>query len=45
MDKAKISQIATPAEIVENPANDYVRHFVVDNLMAKIDSLRAVLRN
>ncbi len=45
MDKAEISQIGTPTEIVESPANDYVRHFVVDNLMAKIDSLRAVLRN
>ncbi len=45
MDKAEIRQIGTPAEIVEAPADDYVRHFVVDNLMAKIDSLRAVLRN
>ncbi len=43
MEKAKISQIGTPAEIVSAPANEYVRSFVVDNLRAKIASLGAVL--
>ncbi len=43
MEKAKISQIDTPQNIVEAPANDYVRGFVVDNLRAKIESVSAVL--
>lgn len=43
MDKAKISQIDTPAGIVAAPANDYVKQFVVDNLRAKIASVSAVL--
>ncbi len=43
METAKISQIDTPKNIVAAPANDYVRHFVVDNLRAKIESVSAVL--
>lgn len=39
MDKGEISQLDTPENICKNPANDYVRTFVLDNLRAKIDSL------
>lgn len=35
----KIHQLAAPAEILRNPADDYVRAFVLDNLQIKIDSL------
>ncbi len=43
MEKAKISQIDTPAGIVAAPANAYVKQFVVDNLRAKIASVSAAL--
>ncbi len=39
MDKGMISQIDTPENICEKPANDYVRSFVLDNLHEKIASL------
>ncbi len=39
MDKGEISQLDTPENICEHPANDYVKTFVLDNLRAKIDSL------
>ena len=39
MDKGQISQLDSPENICKNPANDYVRTFVLDNLRAKIDSL------
>ena len=39
MDNATICQLDTPAEIIKNPANDYVRTFVVENLQKKISSL------
>ena len=39
MDKGEISQLDTPEDICEHPANDYVKTFVLDNLRAKIDSL------
>ena len=39
MDKGQISQLDTPENICKNPANDYVKTFVLDNLRAKIDSL------
>lgn len=39
MDTACAVQIGTPEEIIKNPANDYVKHFVIDNLKIKIDSL------
>ena len=44
MDEAKLVQIATPQEIIQNPANGYVRSFVIDNLQAKIDSLIKYVR-
>ena len=44
MDKAKIVQIDTPETIVNLPANDYVKEFVVDNIQMKIDSLVKYVR-
>lgn len=35
----KIHQMAAPEEILRNPADNYVRSFVLDNLQIKIDSL------
>ena len=39
MSEGKIHQIATPEEVVECPADNYVKRFVVDNLLIKINSL------
>ena len=39
MDNGIIQQLDTPEAIVTNPANNYVREFVIDNLHKKIDSL------
>lgn len=39
MDQGRISQLDTPENIVANPANDYVKTFVLDNLRAKAESL------
>ena len=39
MREANIVQIGTPEEIIGNPADDYVRSFVIDNLRIKADSL------
>jgi ABC-type Fe3+/spermidine/putrescine transport system ATPase subunit len=39
MDTGTIQQLDTPESIVENPANAYVREFVIHNLRLKIDSL------
>lgn len=39
MDTAVAVQLDTPENIIKNPANDYVKKFVVDNLQTKIDSL------
>ncbi len=35
MDKGQIMQIGTPDQLVTEPANDFVKHFVVDNLREK----------
>lgn len=43
MDKAKISQIDTPENIIKNPADSYVKSFVVDNLKKKIRSLEGFI--
>lgn len=43
MDKAKISQIDTPENIIKNPADSYVKSFVVDNLKKKIQSLEGFI--
>ena len=39
MDHGVIHQIDTPENIIKNPANDFVRDFVIANLQRKIDSL------
>lgn len=40
MSEGQINQIDTPENIVRSPANNYVKHFVLDNLQTKIDSLK-----
>lgn len=39
MKEARLVQIDTPQNIISNPADDYVKDFVLSNLQAKIDSL------
>lgn len=39
MREAQIVQVGTPEEILRNPADDYVREFVLHNIQLKIDSL------
>jgi ABC-type Fe3+/spermidine/putrescine transport system ATPase subunit len=39
MDHGSVQQIDTPVNIIKNPATDFVREFVRDNLRRKIDSL------
>ena len=39
MDQGRIQQLDTPEAIIANPANAYVREFVINNLRLKIDSL------
>lgn len=39
MGNARIHQLAEPREILDRPADDYVKSFVIDNLKIKIDSL------
>jgi ABC-type sugar transport system ATPase subunit len=40
MNQGLIEQLDTPENIIQNPANQYVRDFVIRNLRLKIDSLR-----
>lgn len=44
MDNARLVQIDTPENIIESPADDYVKSFVIDKLQAKIDSLIKYVR-
>ncbi len=44
MGNARIHQLDTPESLLDNPADDYVRSFVIDNLKAKIDSLTKYIR-
>ncbi len=39
MDRGCISQLDTPENLCDRPANDYVQSFVLDNLQAKVDAL------
>ena len=39
MDAGVIHQLDTPANIIDNPADDYVRRFVIKNINTKINSL------
>jgi len=40
MDEGKIIQIDTPEQIIANPANEYVKEFVIKNLKLKVDCLK-----
>ncbi len=40
MQNARIAQIDTPQNILQNPADEYVKDFVLYNLKLKMDSLR-----
>lgn len=44
MEEANLVQIDTPQNIIDNPASDYVKTFVIDNLQRKIDSLIKYVR-
>lgn len=44
MDTAVAVQIDTPENIIKHPANDYVKHFVIENLQTKIDSLSKYIK-
>ena len=44
MDNGVIQQIDTPESIIANPANAYVKEFVINNLRIKIDSLIKYVR-
>ena len=44
MQEANIVQLDTPENIIANPADDYVREFVLRNLQTKIDSLMKYVR-
>ena len=39
LNEGEICQIDTPEKILSDPANEYVKTFVIDNLQAKVDSL------
>ena len=45
MREANIVQLDTPENIVDHPADDYVKNFVLRNLQIKIDSLVKYVRN
>ena len=45
MSEAKIMQLGTPEEILDEPANEYVKRFVIDNLNTKITSLSRFARS
>ncbi len=44
MGEAEIHQLGAPNEILDSPADEYVKGFVIDNLKAKIDSLAKYMR-
>lgn len=44
MRQSEIAQIDTPESIIEYPADNYVREFVLDNIQAKIESLAKFVR-
>ena len=44
MREANIVQLDTPQNIIREPADDYVRQFVLENLQTKIDSLMQYVR-
>ncbi len=44
MGEAEIHQVGTPDELLDSPADGYVKSFVIDNLRAKINSLSKFMR-
>lgn len=40
MENSRLVQIDTPEEIVKHPASEYVRRFCLENLRAKVDSIK-----
>lgn len=44
MREANIVQLGTPEEIVNNPVDDYVKEFVIENIQMKVDSLVKYVR-
>ncbi len=44
MGEAEIHQIGTPDELLDSPADGYVKSFVIDNLRVKINSLSKFMR-
>lgn len=40
MENSRLVQLDTPQNIINNPANEYVKSFVIDNLKAKYDSIK-----
>lgn len=44
MDTAKVVQVDSPEDIIQNPVNSYVKEFVVDNLQSKLDFLLKYVR-
>ena len=44
MRDGQIEQLATPEELVDHPANEFVQQFVVDNLQQKIEALTSYRR-
>ena len=44
MSEGRIHQIDTPEKIIDSPADDYVRSFVLGNLKIKVDSLARYVR-
>jgi len=44
MREANIVQIDTPENIINNPADEYVKEFVIENIQTKVDSLVKFVR-
>lgn len=45
MSEARVVQLDTPDHIVDHPADEYVRHFVLGNIQTKINSLARFVRD
>lgn len=45
MNEGRVCQIGTPFDILENPADDFVKKFVKENLKLKMDSMYQYLGN
>lgn len=44
MKEANIVQIDTPKNLIENPADDYIKEFVIKNIQLKINSLKNFIK-